>query len=99
MCVSRGDRTPPPLENHKNIGFLSNIGPDTLKTKPAFNVGPSVFRWRADNGPFYWYFDQIKNVRVGKTFWIRTCKRPAYFLDPEGRDDNFYPFMAYLEPW
>ena len=31
---------PPPLKNHKNIGFLSNTGPDPLKilkaTKPAF---------------------------------------------------------------
>ena len=35
----------PPPENHKNIGFLCNTGPDPLKfhkaTKPAFNVGPS----------------------------------------------------------
>ena len=35
----------PPLKNHKNIGFLSNTGPDPLKnhkaTKPAFNVGSS----------------------------------------------------------
>ena len=34
-----------PLKNHKNIGFLSNTGPDPLKnhktTKPAFNVGSS----------------------------------------------------------
>ena len=34
-----------PLKNHKNIGFLSNTGPDPLKnhnaTKPTFNVGPS----------------------------------------------------------
>ena len=45
----------PPLENHKNIGFLSNTGLDPLKnhkaTKPTFNVGPSSFRWRANNGP------------------------------------------------
>ena len=36
-------RTPPPLKNHKNIGFLSNTDPDPLKnhkaTKPEFNVG------------------------------------------------------------
>ena len=42
MCGSRdGDRG---LKNHKNIGFLSNTGPDYLKnhkaTKPALNVGP-----------------------------------------------------------
>ena len=40
----QGVRTPSPLKNHKNIGFLSNTGPDPLKihkaTKPAFNVGP-----------------------------------------------------------
>ena len=41
-----GDRGPdPPPEIHKNIGFLSNTGPDLLKNhkaaKPAFNVGPS----------------------------------------------------------
>ena len=41
-----GIRTP--LKNHKNIGFLSNTGPDPLKnhkaTKPAFNVGPPSAR-------------------------------------------------------
>ena len=46
-----GDRGPdPPLKNHKNIGFLSNIGPDSLKnhkaTKPAFNFGPLSARQR-----------------------------------------------------
>ena len=44
--VGTGVRTPPPpLKNHKNIGFLSNTGPDPLKnhkaTKPAFNVETS----------------------------------------------------------
>ena len=64
--VTRGpDPTPPPpLKNHKNIGFLSNSGPDPLKnyeaTEPAFNVGLSsapqpnailmAFCWRADDG-------------------------------------------------
>ena len=33
---------PDPPENHKNIGFLSNTGPDPLATKPAFNVGPTL---------------------------------------------------------
>ena len=50
MCGCRGgDRgfgpPPPPLKNHKNIGFLSNTGPDPLKKhkapKPAVNIGPS----------------------------------------------------------
>ena len=55
-----GDRGSGPPENHKNIGFLSNTGPNHLKNhkatkllKPAFNVGPAkcqnaikmVFHW------------------------------------------------------
>ena len=39
-----------PLKNQKNIGFLSNTGPDSLKnqkaSKPAFNVEPSSARQR-----------------------------------------------------
>ena len=46
----QGVRTPPPLKNHKNIGFLRNTGPDPLKnrkaTKPAFKVGTSSARQR-----------------------------------------------------
>ena len=56
-----GDRgvqsPPPPLKNHKNIGFLRNTGADPLKnhkaTKPAFNVGPSRFTSKM---PFKWRF-------------------------------------------
>ena len=58
--VGQGVRTPP-LKKHKNIGFLSNAGPEPLKnykaTKLAFNGGPSSpasetpFRWRTDNDP------------------------------------------------
>ena len=37
-----------PLKNHKNIGFLSNAGPDSLKNlksiKPAFNFVHSSAR-------------------------------------------------------
>ena len=36
----------PTLKKHKNIGFLSNTGPNPLGNhkaiKPAFNVGPSL---------------------------------------------------------
>ena len=52
MRKSRGGTGGPtsPLENLKNIGFLSNTGPDSLKdhkaTKPAFNVGLSSTRQR-----------------------------------------------------
>ena len=44
-----------PLENHKNLGFLSNTGPDPLTnhkaTKPEFNVGPSSVACKI---PFKW---------------------------------------------
>ena len=63
MCGSRGgDRGfgPPPLKNHKNIGFLSNTGPDPPKnhkaTKPAFNfkhyrhASKTPFKWRFAGG-------------------------------------------------
>ena len=40
-----GGPDPPPLKNHKTLGFLSNNVPDPLKnhkaTKSEFNVGPS----------------------------------------------------------
>ena len=39
---------PSPLKIRKNIGFLSNTGPDLLEkhnaSKPAFNIGPSSAR-------------------------------------------------------
>ena len=45
-----GPGRPPSLKNHKNIGFLSNTGPDPLKNhkaaKPAFNNGQSLARQR-----------------------------------------------------
>ena len=45
-----GGRSRPSLKFHKNIGFLSNTGPDPLKnykvTKPASNVGPLSARQR-----------------------------------------------------
>ena len=48
MLIQRGTGGPErPLKNHKNIGFLSNSGPDPLKnhkaTESAFNVGPTPF--------------------------------------------------------
>ena len=40
----------PHQKNHRNIGFLSNTGPDPLNnhkaTKPAFYAGPSAARQR-----------------------------------------------------
>ena len=68
-----------PLKNHKNIGFPSNIDPDSLKihkaSKLAFSVGSSwAFYWRADDGPFIVIFgpyipsltkERKKTYRIG----------------------------------
>ena len=44
----RGSR--PSLKNRKNLGFVSNSGPNILEnheaTEPEFNVGPSSARQR-----------------------------------------------------
>ena len=74
-----GDRgsglPPPPLKNHKTIGFLSNSGPDPLKnhaaTKPAFNAGLTSARQRAVvlmMAHFKWHLDpptpnQLKKLK------------------------------------
>ena len=48
MCGSRGGTGgPDPPENHKNIGFSSNTGPDPLKNR-SYQV--SIQCW-ADDGP------------------------------------------------
>ena len=73
----------------KNVVF-SNTGPDPLQgrkaAKPAFNVGPSSVRLRADDGPLIVVFGSSlpsstkkKHVIVDgtpsdKTFWILACR-------------------------
>ena len=56
------DPPPPPPKNHKNIGFLSNVGPDLLKNynfaKPAFNIGPSS----ADDGLLLVVFGSLSKL-------------------------------------
>ena len=66
-----GGRGPDPPEKYKNIGFLSNTGPDPLKTtklqiqhsmlghdRPA---SETPFKWRFACGPlmarYWWYLD------------------------------------------
>ena len=70
---------PPPLKNHKNIGYLSNTGLDPLEnhkvTKLAFNVGPlsacqsnaisMEFRWRADDQNSILSLKKTKKLSVG----------------------------------
>ena len=57
----QGVRTPPPLKNHRNIGFLSKTGLDSKEnskaTELAFYAGPyrptseTPFKWRFDGRP------------------------------------------------
>ena len=54
---------------HKNIGFLSNTGPDPLKnqkaTKPALNVGPSLVRkWNAIYMKLCWWANDDQLLMV-----------------------------------
>ena len=63
MCGSRGGTGDPdsPLENYKNIGFLSSTGPDPLKiTKLPIQysilgyyrpVSETPLKWRFAGGP------------------------------------------------
>ena len=68
MCGSRGGTggpdPPPPMKNHKNIGFSSNTVPDSLKNRSYQAsiqcwgiIGTPVkhhlmaFHWRAHDGP------------------------------------------------
>ena len=85
---------PPTLKNHKNIGFLSNTGPDPLKIKklpsqhstcghhrPA-PVSKTPFKWRFAGGPmmarFKCYWDSLSHHRK-KTKNVRVWQN---FLDP-----------------
>ena len=55
----RGSRPPhpPPLKNHKNIGFLSNIGPDPLKITKLPSQHTTVGHYQpARETPFKWRF-------------------------------------------
>ena len=74
----QGVRTP--IENHKNIGFLNNSGPDPQNnyeaTEPAFNVEPSsarqrnaikmAFCWRAVDGPLIVEFGSSPLIKLKK---------------------------------
>ena len=58
------------MKNHKNIGFLSNTGPDPLiNHKAAFYDGVSLAGRMADDGPKLFVFgsthQQLKTVKGG----------------------------------
>ena len=78
-----------PLKNHKNIGFLSNTGPNPQKNHIVPSQHSMLGHHRpasemADDGPLlvvFWILSPlIKNVvkvgpPSGKTFWILACTR------------------------
>ena len=63
-CVDPEGRTggpeppPPPLESHKNIGFLSNTGSDPEKSQRKLPRQDSNFghHWHASETPYKWHF-------------------------------------------
>ena len=65
MRIQSGDRVvrsppPPPLENNKNIGFLSNTGPDPIKiTKLPIQHSMLGHRRPASETPFKWRFTGV----------------------------------------
>ena len=75
----QGARTPPPPDNHKNIGFLSNTCKDPMEHSNQANthcwgtIGPPAkrhlaFRWRADDGPLLVYFDPLAGACLNGSF-------------------------------
>ena len=85
-------RPPPPLKNHKTIGFSSNTGMDLLKKTQGYqarlNVGPSLVRQPLPSST------KKKNNKKkrcqsrtpsGKTFWIRA--KCANSSEPSLRSD------------
>ena len=101
----QGVRTPlyPPEKSQKNIRFLSNTGPDPLKshkaTKSAFNVGPTSARqrnaisikWRIDGGPMMaqlqWYLDLLSSHKKQEKGKKR-CQSSTLLLPTECNTDS-----------
>ena len=57
--IQRGDRVsgPPPLTNHKKLGFLSNTGPDLLTNHKLPSQHSVLRRFRlTSETPFKWRF-------------------------------------------
>ena len=90
----QGVRTP--LKNHKNIGYLSNFGPDPLKKitklpsqhsifghhRPA---SETLFKWRslgADHGPLIVVFGSYLTSSIYKNMLSKLDPLCQNFLDP-----------------
>ena len=103
--VQRGDRgsgpTPPPLKNHKNIGFRSNTGPNPLHITKLLS-GHSMlghhrdsseppflaFCWLVDDGPFIAVFVSYipLSTKTKKRYQMGTCIKGIFW--PPMRSKN-----------
>ena len=103
MRIQRGTGVPdpPPLKNHKNIGFLSNTGPDPLEnhkaTKTAFNIGPPSARQRNaisihfNYGPLLEVFEFSSSSSTKKR--CQSWTPLTNFLDPRMSNDNMVNYV------
>ena len=59
----------PPLKDHKNIGFLSNTGPDSLKiTKLPSQHSMLVHNRHDSDTPFQWHFADAPMMARSKCY-------------------------------
>ena len=75
---------PTPLKNYKIIGFLSNAGPDPLKTHKATKP---AFEWRFAGGlmmaRFYWYLNPLSPHQGKKKKVLKKVKKVGHPLPPD----------------
>ena len=83
------------MKNHKNIGFLSNTGPDPLKIKklpsqhsmlghhPPVPIGKKPFKWRFAGGPMtVCFMCNLDSLSPHKKTNKKRCQSLENFLDP-----------------
>ena len=88
-CGSRGgDRgSGPPLKNYKNIGFLSNTGPDPLKITKLSSQHSMLSHYRhASETPFKWRLAgglmMASLIVVFGSSFLSSTKKTLSKLDP-----------------
>ena len=97
---------PDPLKITKNIGFLSNTGPDPLKnhkaTKPEFNVGSPSARPMIARLKWYMHGSFTSSTKKSqswipsdKAVWIRAWNMHSYIYDKWNDNDFEIIFTFY----
>ena len=83
-----GPDPPPPLENYKNIGFLSNASPDPLKiTKEPIQHSMLGHHRPASEMPFKWRF--AGGSLIARLWW---------YLDPSSPHQTKKKTLSKLDP-